>query len=115
MPAVFTTTVTGMRTVNEDGMTEVVKFVDFTLTGEEAGQVFSLPGTVEVPTPTPGAFVPYPDLTETEVAGWVNEQPSIPPMQAHIQYVLDGMVAEAAATPQPLPWAPPTPPTPTPE
>jgi hypothetical protein len=109
MSATFTTTINAMSTVNEDGLQEVVKFVSFTLTGTEAGQSFSLPNTVEVPQPTPDAFTPYPDLTQEQVAGWVDTQPSIQPMQAQIQFVLDKMVAEAATSPQPLPWAPPAP------
>jgi hypothetical protein len=109
MAATFITTINAMSTVNEDELQEVVKFVSFTLTGTEAGQSFSLPNTIEVPQPMPDAFTPYPDLTQDQVAGWVDTQPSIQPMQAQIQFVLDKMVAEAAATPQQLPWAPPAP------
>lgn len=114
MTATFEINVDGMRTKDEGQMLEVVKFVSFSITGTDTDQQFTLHGTMNVGDPSPENFTPYSSLTPEQVATWIDADPSIIPVKAHIQSVLDKMVAEAALAAQPLPWAPPVPPTPTP-
>ena len=114
MTATYEINVDGMRTQDEEQMPEVVKFVSFSITGTDTAQQFTLHGTMNVGDPDPANFTPYDSLTPEQVEAWIDADPSILPVKAHIQSVLDKMVAEAALAAQPLPWAPPTPPTPAP-
>lgn len=112
--ATFTTTVTAVRTVTMDGLPDVVIIVDWNRTGVEAGQTFQLSGTSTVGPINPSDFTPFDQLTEEQVAGWVNAKEDtpegqFPSMDAHIQYVLNKMIVDSQGTPTPLPWAPPAP------
>lgn len=57
---------------SEDGMTDVVTTVYWTLSKEDAeGNVGSCYGSASVPRPNPANFTPYADLTEDQVLGWL--------------------------------------------
>jgi hypothetical protein len=103
----FTIKVTGLRTQTINGIENAVKQVEWTLSGSEAGQTFELPQTTTVPDPQAEGFVPLQDLTEAEVASWIEtHEPRMAGIKAHIQLVLDREVARAALTSAPMPWAP---------
>jgi hypothetical protein len=103
----FTIKVTGLRTQTINGIENAVKQVEWTLSGSEAGQVFELPQTTTVPDPQAEGFVPLQDLTEAEVASWIEaHEPRMAGIKAHIQLVLDREVARAALASTPMPWAP---------
>jgi hypothetical protein len=71
--------------VQEDGLQDVVTTVHWIYTGvNEDGITANLYGTEEVPTPAPEAFTPYPDLTESQVIGWMEETMDVPALQANI-------------------------------
>lgn len=114
MAATFTIKVlTPLRTATIGDLTQVVKEADWIMSGTESGQTFELPQTTAFPSPDSAGFVPFANLTEQMVAGWIAQNDTrVPAIQAHIQYVLDQMVAAAALTPEPAPWAPPAPPSP---
>ncbi len=116
--ATFTIKINGIRTATVNGLENTVKLVDWTLVGEEAGQKFELPQTIELADPESANFIPLSSLTEAEVIAWVEATDTrIPGIKAHIQYVLDKEVAKAALASTAMPWAPvveipePTPPT----
>lgn len=113
MSALFEIQINNMLTVNEDGLSEVVKFIQINIIGTESGQTFSLPGVIEMPNPNPDDFTPYQDLTQQQVIDWLQVNEQVLAMEAQIQYVLNKQVAEAQAQNPPLPWNPqPTPPAP---
>jgi hypothetical protein len=70
----YTTKVNGVRVANEDGLTDVVKEVDVTITGTDSGCEFALPVTIKLTAPEAAAFTPFADVTETQVVGWVEAQ-----------------------------------------
>lgn len=107
MSATFTTRVLAMRTASEDGLTQVVKEVDFLIEGEDTGQTFGFQNTMVAGPIDQQNFVPFADLTEQHVIDWIEAEPRLVEVKAHIQLVLDKMVASAALTPETLPWAPP--------
>jgi hypothetical protein len=103
----FAIRITGLRTQTVAGVPGVVKQVDWTITGTEAGQVFELPQTTTVPDPDAADFVPLEQLTEPQVVAWIEAQDiRLPGIKQHIQLVLDRQVAQAALEPATMPWAP---------
>jgi hypothetical protein len=104
--AEFTIKITGLRTQTVGGLANVVKQVDWTLTGAQATQVFQLPQTTAVPDPDAADFVPLEQLTETQVIAWIETHDMrLPGIKSHIQLVLDGQAAQAALQPAAMPWA----------
>lgn len=71
--------------VDEDGLTDVVTTVHWIYTGtNEDGINANVYGAQAVPSPSPEAFVPYPDLTEAEVIGWMEETMDAGALQLNI-------------------------------
>jgi hypothetical protein len=71
--------------VDEDGMQDVVTTVHWIYIGtNEDGIIASVYGAQAVGTPTPNAFIPYPDLTEDEVIGWMEETMDVEALQLNI-------------------------------
>ena len=71
--------------VDEDGMQDVVTTVHWIYIGTtEDGITSSVYGAQAVGTPTPDAFTPYPDLSEEQVIGWMEETMDVPAMQENI-------------------------------
>jgi hypothetical protein len=105
----FTIKITGLRTATINGIENAVRQVDWVLSGSESGQVFELPQTTQVPDPQADGFIPLASLTEAEVVMWIETHDTrLPGFKAHVQYVLDGKVAQAALQPTAMPWAPAT-------
>ena len=109
MSATFTTKINAIRTGTVGELTNVIKRVDFTLSGTQDGQTFELPRSVEIGDPDPANFIPLTDVSEANVASWVeaNHEFMITDTRNHIQMVLNDMVAKAGYTDTPMPWAPP--------
>lgn len=107
MSATFETKINAIRTGTVGELTSVVKRVEFTVTGTEQGQSFSLPQSIEIADPDPAAFIAIASVTEANVIQWVNENfANMSGVQAHIQSVLDKEVAKVAFVETPLPWTP---------
>ena len=105
--ATFTIKVNGIRTATVNGLENTVKQVDWTLTGEESGQMFALPQTTSLADPASEGFVPLANLTEAAVIAWIEAtETRMPGIKAHIQMVLDKEVAKSALAWTDMPWAP---------
>ena len=71
--------------VDEDGMQDVVTTVHWRYNGtNEDGISAEIYGAQSVPTPNPEAFTPYPDLSEEQVIGWMEETMDVEAMQLNI-------------------------------
>ncbi len=105
--ATFTTKINAIRTATVNGLENTVKQVDWTLTGEEAGQTFALPQTSTLADPASEGFVPLANLTEAAVAAWVEAtETNMNGIKGHIQFVLDKEVAKSTLASTAMPWAP---------
>ena len=105
--ATFTIKVNGIRTATVNGLENTVKQVDWTLTGEEAGQTFALPQTSTLADPSSEGFVPLANLTEAAVIAWIEAtETHLSGVKSHIQTVLDKEVARSALASTAMPWAP---------
>lgn len=106
MAITYTTHITAVRVASQEDLEDVVKEVDVTVTGANGAVTFTLPTTVAMGPADPEAFTPFSDLTEAQLLAWVEANPSLEPVQAHVAYVVAKEVERAALTPKPLPWAP---------
>jgi len=103
--ATFTITVQALFTADQDSFTNVVKHADFTLTATESGQSIVYPSSADMGNVDVDNFIPFNDLTETDVANWINALLLTDNIKTQAQTALDHMVWESGLTPQPLPWA----------
>jgi hypothetical protein len=108
MSAVFTIKINAIRTATVGSHTNVVKQVDWTMTGEQSGQRFELPHTTTLADPDSQQFIELQNLTEADVVAWIEAKDAerIPSIKAHIQLVLDREIAKAGLTAAAMPWAP---------
>jgi hypothetical protein len=106
--------VDSVRTATVGGLQNVVKQVNYTATGTDSGQSFSLPGKVVLDDPDPQSFISFQNLTEPQVIAWIEQSPENLGVKNHIQLVVDKMIQEATYQETDMPWAPPPAPTPPP-
>lgn len=90
----------------QDGLTNVVKVVHWRMRGVEGEHVAEVYGSVALPGPGQ-PFVDYADLTQAQVAGWVESALSAD----QVQQCCDNIATQIAALANPpvvrppLPWA----------
>jgi hypothetical protein len=108
MSAVLTIKIRAIRTTTVGSHANVVKQVEWTMIGEQSGQRFELPQTTTLADPDGQPFIELTNLTEANVINWIEtaDAERVTGIKAHIQYVLDKLVAESALTVTAMPWAP---------
>lgn len=85
--------------VQEDGMQYVVTTVHWVYTGtNEDGISATIYGAQAVGTPTPDAFTPYPNLSEEQVAGWMEETMDVPALQENLAKQIELIVNPVTVT-----------------
>jgi hypothetical protein len=90
-----------------DGHPDVVTRVRYNYVGvDENGYSGSFAGATPMPQPS-GSFIPFEDLTETEVAAWLDVVADKPHMQLQIQKQINNQT-DPQNVPAPLPWASPS-------
>lgn len=104
--------INAVRVKSEDGLIDVVKEVDVTVTGADGAATFSLPASLKLGSPDPEDFTSFDDLTEEQIVAWL-DVPPIPGMpttlegiKLHIAYVVAKEAEKLAMEQKPLPWAP---------
>jgi hypothetical protein len=91
----------------EDGETDVVFNVHWTLTGTDGTYTGSVYGSQGVTTDPDAPFVPYADLTEAQVIGWVQAamgEEQVASYEANVAQQIENQINPPVVTP-PLPWA----------
>ncbi len=91
----------------EDGETDVVFNVHWTLTGTDGTYTGSVYGTQGVTTDPEAPFVPYADLTQEQVIGWVQAamgEEQVASYEANVAQQIEDQIDPPVVTP-PLPWA----------
>ena len=102
----FTTTVTAMYTLQQPDPNYVVN-VFWKITGVDGEYTAFIGGNTQFNSADQeGAFVPYADLTESVVIGWIPTQ-DISNAQACVQGQIDSMITPPVSPANtPLPWSP---------
>jgi len=91
-----------------DGLTDVVTRVRYNYKGvDENGIEGTFAGATPMPLPSDENFVPFNQLTEPEVAGWLEAVADKPHMQEQIQKQINNQIAPKYV-PVDNPWDPTT-------
>ena len=100
----FTTTIKQMFTLPNP--TGYVVNVIFEITGVDGDHTASIDGNCQfTPEQTDTGYIPYDQLTQTEVIGWIPAD-QISNLQACVQGQIDSMITPPVTpSAQPLPWA----------
>ena len=102
----FTTTITQMYTVPNP--TGYVVTVNFNVSGTDGTYTANIDGNISFqPEQGEAGFVPYDQLTQAEVIGWINTATNnLENYYANIQGQINSMITPPVSpSSQPLPWA----------
>lgn len=108
------TTVTSQWRINaldsipslEDGLTNVISTIHCEKTAESSdGFNARWYGTVSVAAPHPASFIPYEEVTEEMVIGWVEDSPSTVGVDDNLAAQIEAQRNPPIVT-LPLPWMP---------
>ena len=98
----FTTTINAMYTLDTPDPGFVVNVL-WTVTGVDGQYTASIDGNSQF-TVQEGTFTPYPQLTESQVIGWIPPE-QIASAQANVQGQIDSMITPPVSPANtPLPW-----------
>ena len=99
----FTTTITAMYTLQQPDPNYVVNAL-WTVTGVDGEYTASIGGNTQFDSNQSSTFIPYDQLTEATVIGWIPES-QIASAQACVQGQIDSMITPPVSpSAQPLPW-----------
>ena len=102
----YSTKINSMYTVSNPDPDYVVNVL-FTVTGVDGENTASIDGNCQFTSDQESVFIPYANLTEEIVLGWINESTD---NQANYYANIDGQIASIVNPPvspanTPLPWA----------
>ena len=104
MATTFTTTVVSMYTVQQPDPDYVVNAI-WEVIGVDGTNTASIQGNTQFSSQQSDTFIPYAQLTEATVIGWIPEQ-DISNAQACVQGQIDSMITPPVSPENtPLPWA----------
>ena len=89
-----------------DGETDVVFTINWSLFGNEGTLSASGFYSTSVPYTAGQPFIPYADLTEEQVLGWIDEYTDPMMMASYYQYIADKIEEQKIVVTPPLPWQP---------
>ena len=99
----FTTTITAMYTLQQPDPNYVVNCL-WEVTGVDGEYTASIGGNTQFDSNQSSTFIPYDQLTEATVIGWIPES-QIASAQACVQGQIDSMITPPVSpSAQPLPW-----------
>jgi len=100
----FTTTITTMYTLQQPDPNYVVNAL-WTVTGVDGSNTASIGGNTQFDSQQGAVFVPYDQLTEAQVIGWIPES-AITNAQACVQGQIDSMITPPVSPANTaLPWS----------
>jgi len=106
MATTYTTIINSMYTVSTPDPDYVVNVL-FTVTGTDGTNTASIDGNCQFTSDQESVFIPYDELTEEIVIGWINDNTD---NQANYYANIDGQIESIVNPPvspqnTPLPWA----------
>jgi hypothetical protein len=104
MATTFTTTIVSMYTLQQPDPNYVVNAI-WEVTGVDGDNTASIGGNTQFSSQQSDTFIPYAQLTEATVIGWIPEQ-DISNAQACVQGQINSMITPPVSPENtPLPWA----------
>jgi hypothetical protein len=85
-----------------NGFVDAVSTVNWLYTAEENGLTAYLPGSTLLPYPNSQNYIPYQNLTQGDVVGWLNELENIPYLDTTSDSALERIKNPTEQLP--LPW-----------
>lgn len=105
----YTWNVTQLYTQTIEGNTDYVVIANYNTTGVDGEYTFTLGGSSQFSTEDVTTFIPYEDLTEAIVIGWIKEslgENGIISVEACIQGQIESQINPPVSPENtPLPWA----------
>lgn len=89
-----------------DGEADVVFTINWNLYGNENIYSASVPCTTKVPYVAGQPFIPYADLTETQVIAWIDEYTTPETMASYENIIATNIEKQKVVVTPPLPWQP---------
>lgn len=114
MTIAYSYKINAARVAAEDGLTDVIKEIEVTVTGTDGAAKFELPVVVKLDPADPQNFMAFATLTEAQVISWIENYQSLDGTKAHIAFVVAKEAERIALENKPLPWAPAPEPAPAP-
>ena len=107
MTTTFTTTINQMYCVQSvPNQPDYVVNCLFTVSGTDGTHTASIDGNIQFEAKQQADFVPYANLTESIVLGWINEAGVLPNLEACVQGQIDSQINPPVSPANtPLPWA----------
>lgn len=111
MSTIYNIRVTGLRVRDEGDLANVVRVVEFTITGVDGEVRYEIASSQEFRGEVSSeSFTPMEDLTEAEVVGWLEADPNtLAGIKGNIEYFISQKKAEMSLVHKPAPWLPPVP------
>ena len=104
MATTFTTTIVSMYTLQQPDPNYVVNAI-WEVTGVDGDNTASIGGNTQFSSQQSDTFIPYAQLTEATVIGWIPES-AITSAQQCVQGQIDSMITPPVSPENtPLPWA----------
>lgn len=100
----FTTEITEIRTYSTENYTNIIKEVDWILTGTEGTVTFNVASTSVLPTPS-DVFLPLDTISQAQVMSWLENTPEYLAAKAHLINRVSEQLAKETLVVTPLPWA----------
>lgn len=82
---VWTWTFRDVKVVDQDGLTDVIKSIGYTLRGTRGDKFFDIGGETGLPKPDPETFKPFSALSKDEVIGIVGSGVNIDALKKQIE------------------------------
>jgi hypothetical protein len=98
--------VTAARVAPQGELPNVIREVDVIVRGVDGAASFELPTSVKLGEADEDNFTPFEDLTEAQIASWLQENPNLDGVRSHIALIVGRELAKLEMEQKPLPWAP---------
>ena len=92
-----------------DGNSDVVFSVNWSLAGKDGAFISGMPMKTDVPYVAGQPFVPYADLTQTDVMAWIDQYTPEDEMTVAQEQIAANIAQQQTVVVPPLPWPVPPP------
>lgn len=105
MPITYNIIVTSIATTTVNGLSGVIKRVDFSVRGIKDGYVYEIAESTDLADPVPESFTDLNNVSEANVIAWITANYSnLESTKNHVEFMLDNIIAKGQLEPTPLPW-----------
>jgi hypothetical protein len=104
----YKTDIISVRIADFGNFKDVIRQINFNLTGTENNQTFTLSNKVVFDSFDENNYTAFQNVTKEQAVQWVEASRDFEAMKNHIKIIVERLVAENVLKESPLPWAPPS-------